>query len=222
MKMEEVRETKKKLKVGLAVRLTLMALFPVVLLVIVLSAYAQSILRTNMKNEVQNGLKSAAIALCGAYSDIPGEFSEDAEGQIVKGDMLISGDCDMVDYLKEYTGVEATLFYGDTRIVTSLKNGSERNIGTKAEEAVIAEVIQNGNDYFDDDIEINGEKYYGYYTTLKASDGSVVGMIFTGKPQAEVENLISSESLKIVSIAVVIVIIAAVVAVIIAFLPLPL
>lgn len=216
MNSKEVRETKKKLKVGLAVRLTLMALLPVMIMGMVLSGYAQNILRTNMKNEVQNGLKSAAIALDGAYSDIPGEFAENAEGQIVKGDTLISGDYDLIDYLKEYTGVEATLFYGDTRIVTSLKNGSERNIGTKAGEAVIAEVLGNGNDYFDDDIEINGEKYYGYYTTLKASDGSVVGMIFTGKPQIEVESLLSSESFKIALIAIVFVIIAGVVAVIIA------
>ena len=78
------------------------------------------------------------------------------------------------------------MFYQDTRTVTSLKTGSERNVGTKAADVVVEEVLTKGNEYFDTELEIAGEMYYAYYVPIKSSDGSIVGMAFTGKPQAEV------------------------------------
>lgn len=210
--------TKEKIKkTGLALKLMLMSLLPVIVLGVFLTVYTVNLLKSSIQSEIQDGLKSTAIALAGAYTAIPGDFAVDDNGNVVKGDTVITGDYVMVDYIKERADVEATFFYQDTRTVTSLKNGSERNVGTKASDKVIEEVLKNGNDFFDTDLQIGEEKYYAYYVPVKNSDGSIAGMAFTGKSQSDVAQLIRSECSRIVGVTVVIVLIAMVIAVMMAF-----
>lgn len=210
--------TKEKMKkTGLALKLMLMSLLPVIVLGVFLTIYTVNLLKSSIQSEIQDGLKSTAIALAGAYTAIPGDFAVDDNGNVVKGDTVITGDYVMVDYIKERADVEATFFYQDTRTVTSLKNGSERNVGTKASDKVIEEVLKNGNDFFDTDLQIGEEKYYAYYVPVKNSDGSIAGMAFTGKSQSDVAQLIRSECSRIVGVTVVIVLIAMVIAVMMAF-----
>ncbi len=204
-------------KTGLALKLMLMSLLPVIVLGVFLTVYTVNLLKSSMQSEIQDGLKSTAIALASAYNAIPGDFAVDDNGNVVKGDTVITGDYAMVDYIKEMADVEATFFYQDTRTVTSLKNGSERNVGTKASDEVIEEVLEKGNDFFDTDLQIGEEKYYAYYVPVKNSDGSIAGMAFTGKSQSDVSKLIRSECSRIVGVTVVIVLIAMVICVIMAF-----
>ena len=204
-------------KTGLALKLMLMSLLPVIVLGVFLTVYTVNLLKSSMQSEIQDGLKSTAIALASAYTAIPGDFATDDNGNVMKGDTVITGDYAMVDYIKELADVEATFFYQDTRTVTSLKNGSERNVGTKASDKVIEEVLEKGNDFFDTDLQIGDEKYYAYYVPVKNSDGSIVGMSFTGKSQSDVSQLIRSECSRIVGVTVVIVLIAMVISVIMAF-----
>lgn len=213
--IQEITKEKKK-KTGLALKLILMSLLPVIILGIFLTLYTVNLLQSSMQSEIQDGLQSTAIALASAYSAIPGDFTTDENGNVVKGDTTITGDYAMVDYIKELADVEATFFYQDTRTVTSLKNGSERNVGTKAADEVIEAVLINGNDFFDTELKIGEEKYYAYYVPVKNSDGSIVGMAFTGKSQSDVAKLIRSECSKIVGVTVVIILIAMVISVIMA------
>lgn len=215
----EREATKQKVKkTGLALKLVLMSLLPVIILGVFLAAYTINLLQNSMQEEVQAGLKSTATALAGAYTAIPGEFATDEDGNVVKGETVITGDYTIVDYIKEQSDVEATLFYQDTRTVTSLKSGSERNVGTKAADIVVEDVLKNGKDYFDKDLEISGEKYYAYYVPVKDSNGSIVGMAFTGKSQADVTQLIRSETSKIVSATIIIILITIVIILVIAYL----
>ncbi|MBQ9302926.1 methyl-accepting chemotaxis protein, partial [Butyrivibrio sp.] len=87
------------------------------------------------------------------------------------------------DALHEKTGMHYTLFYGDTRFVTSLTDATtgQRMEGTKASETVVSEVLSSGNEYLASNFEIAGQDWYAYYLPLKNSDGSVVGMVFAGR-----------------------------------------
>ena len=203
-------------KTGLTLKLIALSLLPVIILGACLTVYIINMLQKSMQSEIQNGLKSTATALAGCYVAIPGDFTTNENGEVVKGDTVITGDYTVVDYIKEKSAVEATLFYQDTRTVTSLKNGSERNVGTKAADNVIEEVLTKGNDYFDTNLEISGEKYYAYYVPIKSSDGSIVGMAFTGKPQAEVNRIITSSWVSVFGVTGAIVLIAMVVSIIMA------
>ena len=48
-------------------------------------------------------------------------------------------------------------------------------------------VVKNGEECFYNNVIICEEKYFGYYKPLTNSDGTIVGMIFAGKPTKQVE-----------------------------------
>jgi diguanylate cyclase (GGDEF)-like protein len=91
--------------------------------------------------------------------------------------------------MKGYSGNELSVFYQDNRILTTiLRADGERYINTKASE-VWATVV-NDEDYFSDDIVINGEHYFGYYAPIHDSSGNVIGMGFAGVPGVELKALL--------------------------------
>ncbi len=96
---------------------------------------------------------------------------------------------------KDYTFVdgfkddelEFTVFIGDTRALTSIKDDKGQRIeGTKASDNVIAECLKGGQHYTADNVEINGIPYYVDYLPLKDSEGNIVGMTFAGESNANV------------------------------------
>lgn len=104
--------------------------------------------------------------------------------------------------LKKETNIDYTIFYGDTRAVTTLKkaDGSDYLINTQAAPAVVEAVINQGKTAYKPNITIEGQKYYGYYAPLTNSDGSVVGMMFTGRESSDV----SAALLKITLVMVIV------------------
>ena len=137
---------------------------------------------------IENGLHAVAISARDtlAYSD-EGDYKLDKNGNLCKGDFNITKTVAIVDNIKESTDMDITVFFGDTRYATSiLGSGGNRMIGTRAGEAVVEHVLNNGEEYFSRDVDIYGVAYYGYYLPLyNAGDEKPVGMIFSGIPQAD-------------------------------------
>lgn len=131
------------------------------------------------------GLHAAAILLENQLSnELPGDWSLSEDGQLLKGETAIHDLYqDQLDTLNKQTGMHFTLFYGDTRYVTSLTDADtgKRMEGTKASDAVVSEVLNRGNEYLAENFQIGGQDWYAYYIPLKNSDGSVVGMVFAGR-----------------------------------------
>lgn len=83
--------------------------------------------------------------------------------------------------------MEITLFYGDERRLTTIKDEDGNRLDcTKADPQTVKWVLENGRKYFAQNVEINGEDYFGYYVPILNKDKSVVGMTFAGKARAEV------------------------------------
>ncbi len=137
------------------------------------------------------GLRAAAVLLDNQVThQVEGDWSVSEDGQLLKGDMevhdLIQG---QLDDLNQKTGMHFTLFYGDTRYVTSLTDATTgmRMEGTKASDTVVAEVLNGGNEYLAENAQIAGQDWYAYYLPLKNTDGTVVGMVFAGRDTSIVE-----------------------------------
>ena len=98
-----------------------------------------------------------------------------------------------LDKLHEKTGLDYTLFIGDTRRMTTLIDSKgERMIGTKVTAKNVLDVLDSGNDCYSSNLKIDKKDYYGYYTPLKNSDGKIVGMVFTGRNAADVKDEIGN------------------------------
>lgn len=89
--------------------------------------------------------------------------------------------------------IDITVFEGDTRVDSSIEGA----VGTKASEKVIQHVLEGKESYFDADISVNGEAFYGYYTPTET------GMLFAGKPKTAVNKFIKEILLMLIGIGLV-------------------
>lgn len=136
-------------------------------------------------------LKAATNSFVDGYSDLAtGDFTLKDDG-LYKGDLKLTSD--WMDKLHQSEEIHLTLFYGDTRVLTTvLDENGQRLVGTKAGDAVIQAVLKEGKEYSSYDVIINGEQYVAYYMPLKNSDGSIVGMAFSGLKFEAVQEVILS------------------------------
>lgn len=145
----------------------------------------------SMYTEVEDDLHNVAVSLKTTLDILyPGDYRLEGEMsyRLYKGDQDLTGDYALIDQIREQTGLDITLFYQDTRILTTVtdKNG-QRIIGTGAPEEVIKNVLTANEARFYNNTQIYGTSYFSYYMPLCNQDGSVVGMLFVGKPSANVD-----------------------------------
>ena len=139
-------------------------------------------------------LKVGALQLENEMSNVyEGDWAYE-DDTLTKGGIEVFEDLGaQLDKLHEKTGLDYTLFIGDTRRMTTLIDSKgERMIGTKVTAQNILDVLDSGNDCYSSNLRIDKKDYYGYYTPLKNSDGKIVGMVFTGRNAADVKDEIGN------------------------------
>lgn len=109
--------------------------------------------------------------------------------------------------------MEITVFWEDTRMLTSIVNANgERQINTQASAEVVDRVLKKGETYQNRGVEILGTKYIVCYTPIyQENSDEIVGMVFLGTPQETVSAIINKVRLQFLAIILCIVIIAAIV-----------
>ncbi len=106
---------------------------------------------------------------------------------------------ELLDGLKKNHGIDFTIFAGDVRLATTIKNGEKRVVGTKLDPKIADIVLKNKQKYFGQ-AAILGTPYLTAYTPLLDKDNNALGVLFAGKPVSDVrdeENSILMTSLLI-------------------------
>ena len=204
---------KKKANFTLMKRLLCMSLLPAALMGLVITVYASFSMVEGMQMEFLEALRDTTISVHAAYDALDdGDYYLNDAGQLMKGDLNITENEALLDSFVEGTEVEFTIFYGDTRMATTLlhKDGT-RNIGTQASEAVVETVINQDQEYETTDVVIDDEHYYGFYLPVENDNGEVVAMFFAGEESAAVNEFIFSKLSAIILMAVAVMVLAIVV-----------
>ena len=194
----------------LTTRLLSLSAVPLLLLGLVVTFTSSAVIYESLKDETQNNLKVLASTSYRAYEiEYPGDYALDG-GAVTKGGLPLSGRHGIVDEVKRLSGADATLFYQNQRLLTTiLKPDGSRATGTFAADEVAKAVLEQGQDYFSERVSVNGTPYFGYYMPVRNSDGTVAGMAFVGKARAAVLHkiahnilLVCAASLGIMAIAI--------------------
>lgn len=194
-------------RIGIKLMLILFVMIPLVVAVIIMAIFSGNLMTKNIEKNIRDELKVAAQGLRGYY-----------EYDLINGNDLEDGFLaynpeEFIDRIYKETGVSLTLFKGDTRFMTSIRDEKgERIEGTQADPKIWKQVSSKKN-YYGDGVVICGTEYYVYYEPLLGSDGSVAGMAFAGKPAAEVRSDERSLIIMIIGIGIVIGVVFGVVAV---------
>lgn len=207
-----------KQKKGLQKLILSICLIPTIALTLVISIIALRSMDQGMETEVQSGLQLLANSARASLSDVgEGEFHLDGD-QLYKGDVNVSKMQEKLDSLVETTDAELTIFFGDTRYLTTIRDDKGNPIiGTTSSEAVYQKVVKEGEIYKASDVVINGNNYYGYYLPLTkdgATKGEAVGMVFAGKPAGSVNSYIIQKIVVIIVINIVLLILSVIVCII--------
>ena len=146
------------------------SMIPLLIYGIVVIIFSSATFKKSMQQQVCEELKNVAslvdTLLDTAY---PGNYTlvGDAALYLYKGGVNITNDYSLIDGIHERTGMDVTLFYQDTRILTTIKNWKgERIIGTQAPEQVLVDVLGEGESCFYDNVLIRETTYFVYYSNL--------------------------------------------------------
>lgn len=156
---------------------------PVLILGIITILFTVTMVKNSMMDETKDALKGTAAATLAAYDQNTGDYLETSNGDIWKGSYNISKSENLVDRIKDNTGMDVTFFYGDKRIMTSAtdENGN-RILKSKAGDVIVEKVLNGGEEYFSEAVSIEGTLNYGYFMPVyqNGSDTDIVGMVFVG------------------------------------------
>lgn len=181
-KKEKTMKQEKTKGISLLLTLILMGFVPLFVATATLTLLAYVNVRDAMTTDVYDKLQIAAT---------------NVEEYFVY-DVIANGDVDYEEYADhtfmesiQAQGVELTLFKGDTRLLTSIRDDAGQYYeGTQAS-AEVYEKVSAGSDFSDDSVVINGEPYYVYYKPINDGEGRFWGMAFAGTPQANINKTLS-------------------------------
>ncbi|MBW7572826.1 methyl-accepting chemotaxis protein [Caproiciproducens faecalis] len=95
-------------------------------------------------------------------------------------------DHNVIDQLKQYTGCDFAVFYGDERVNTTLIKDQKRQTGTKMS-ASIAQKVLTGKQNYTGKADVLGTSMMVNYVPILGFDGKAIGAMFTGKSIAATE-----------------------------------
>lgn len=165
-----------------------------------------------MTEEVDSNLeKYSILGESLLEANYPGDWRIE-DDNLYKGDILLKDNFVVVDHLYEDASILATIFMGDTRVSTTVKDDNgNRLVGTKAEKNVIDKVIVEGENYFGSAI-VGGKSAQSLYRPIYDSNHKVIGMWFVGVYTDTIETRISKINFEITRLLSFILLISCVIA----------
>ena len=169
-------------------------IIPLLLFGIIILLLGNHLFTASMHAEVEEDLRNVSNTLTTMLDSLyPGDYHLEGETayRLYKGERDLTGDHSLIDQIRDETGLDITLFYQDTRILTTVTDANgQRIVGTGAPEDVMQNVFEADQSRFYNNTVIYGTRYFSYYKPLHNQDGSVAGMLFVGKPSAKVDSAI--------------------------------
>ena len=191
-----MEETKKRKGISFKIRLLGMVFVPMFALAVILEVMSMRSMLQLGGAEAKNQLTAYADSTVARYDAINDKNYSYCGNGMMKGAIQLSENYSVMDALKESTEIDTTLYWDTQRVASTLMDeAGNRMVGTKLyNEEIIDTVLKKGEVYYTTNISIGGEAYFGVYSPLKQPNSEeVIGMIFAGKPKADVEaQLISS------------------------------
>ncbi len=179
-----------KLKMKLRGKLICTILFPVLLLGVSVMQLSKATVKNVLVDKLDTSLSATAVSVNNTLNYAgTGDFGINDAGELVKGDFNLSKNAGFADRIKEESGVEVSIFYGDKRYVTTItdENGNRANEETISGE-IKEHVLDGGESYFVEQAEVAGKQYLAYCMPLFNEGSSApVGMVIAAIGQEHVD-----------------------------------
>ena len=206
------------MRMDLKKKIMSVAILPILLLGTVTIIITLTQTKNALINEVKDSLRGTAAATLAAYDQNAGNYLRAENGDVWKGGYNISKSENLLDNIKEKTGMDVTFFYGKERIMTSAKDSNgERILGSPAGDAIVQRVLLDGEEYFSSTVSLDGAMDYGYYIPVyqKGTNTVPIGMIFVGTDKevkdATINRILRTVIFSVIAVVVVCIVIAVII-----------
>jgi methyl-accepting chemotaxis protein len=173
-------------RVGIVTRLLVGS---VLALLIAVASVQVWTLRAVEKNGLQRARDSLAVSMALLKHELAQfgtVWSTTPDGRLALGTTILNGRNDLVDTVKDISGSAATIFLGDTRITTNVKNpDGSRGLGTRLAAGMAHDEVLQGGHSFQGRVSILGIPYLSAYEPIRDAQAHTVGILFVGVPLAE-------------------------------------
>ncbi|WP_165927125.1 methyl-accepting chemotaxis protein [Sphingomonas sp. BK235] len=121
--------------------------------------------------------------------DVLHGFGKDARldgDTLLIGDHALNGDNGSVDRVKALVGGTATIFRGDTRVATNVKNpDGSRAVGTTLTSQPVRDTVLRDGKPYRGRADILGTAFFTAYDPITDAQGKVIGVLYVGIPAAD-------------------------------------
>ncbi len=200
MKLVHIKQIKGSRSLyGTFLYMTLLPLFIFGIVLMIYSSYTQT---QNIRSEVSDSLRNVGVAVLSAYdAGYEGDYNViivDGNVEFYKGDTYLSNDYTLLDSISEATDVDISMFFYDTRVLTTITNSDGGRFVNKGANATILKTVVDGRTpSFYNNVLIDNERYFAYYMPIMSKDGlTCLGMIGTATPAAGVSRMVRNSVIK--------------------------
>jgi methyl-accepting chemotaxis protein len=158
-----------------------------------------------MAGKRSHGIEPGTVVAYSMRAGAPVIVNGRVVGTVSAGNAHIT-DHVLVEHMKKTLNSECTIFFGDTRISTTIINPKDgtKAIGTKLDnKEILKAVLEDGKDYFGSN-KIFGQNYLTAYVPLRDPQSKITGMLFLGYSTKELEATIRNQIIAIVISVIVI------------------
>lgn len=175
---------------------------------VVITIFSIFAIRASLEESIQRELQNYAHMIADNMDTLyPGDYAmiqKDDTLILSKGDVLIT-DNDLLISWKRNTNVDFTIFYQDTRVLTTVVDHTGTLIvGTKASYQLKEDVLNHEQDLFYDNLKVGDTMFYGYYLPLYNNDNKCIGMIAALMPKELVYRLVIRAILPILLLTIIV------------------
>lgn len=179
-------------------RLVLVAALPLILMFAFAVAGISSSCGSIIESMVQHELMTAQYAFETSVANIAQGTYMYTNGKFYKGKRNISDNTQFFDNFSHEVDLQVTVFYGNIRVATSLVDADgNRMVGTEADPKIYDLVVNQGQDYYSENVEISGKTYYAMYCPLyQYNSDEIIGMTFVGLEKSNIKAIYNANFMK--------------------------
>lgn len=179
---------------GITGRVVIIVITPIILLSLFMSIFIGYSGYKNVYDEVSHELSSVCVNVY--------ELLKHSEQYQTSRYDYFDDNADTFDNITARTDIYITVFEGSERKITTIANADgSRAVGTKAAAEVVETVINNGEEFVSDNVDVNGSEFFGFYMPIFGGDGNVTGMVFAGKSRQAVQSNIANSVMGAITVS---------------------
>lgn len=180
---EEGKVLKGKKGANLLIKILAVVMIPIVILVIFTILALGNVGDTTASNLVEKQLASMQYMIGQNLMAGEGSFNM-VDGQLYKGDVMLSGENGLLAVIKQNTHIDSAIFVDSTMVASSLGNiGSEITVSSRITDRVLA-----GEAVYSDSVRLGGTEYMAYFVPLDAEE-TTIGMMMVAIRAEDTESI---------------------------------